>query len=298
MNQNMDFFEIVPILQNVKETITFMRGRNLLLQDFFCCGIACSKVMDISLQDREIFQCNQCKRRHSIRHGSFWFKSRLALNVLLGIFLYFFSQGLNVSQCSKMMQSKVTTKSIIQWYNYFRDICTCYFSNNNVRFNQNSVVHVDETAIGGKRKYCRGRVRDTKTRWLFGLVCKEEHKVYVEFVEKRDFYHIIPLITTHVEPGATINSDGARVYKALDQMNYIHNTVIHKEHFINPADGTHTNSIENLWSHLKYKLKLVKGSQKKMTDGHIDEFMYRYNRASEGPVFELLLQDIERYYPI
>ena len=297
MNVPFDIFNIGPIIQNVNTTVQFLRGRNLLLQDFFCCGITCSKVMDVSLSDKQIFQCNNCKHRYSIHTGSFWSKSKLALNVLLAI-LFFFAEGLNVTECKKMMKSKVSIKTIIQWYNYYRDICTCYFANNHVMFTRDMTVHVDETAIGGKRKYSRGRIPDTKTRWLFGIINKNDHKAHVEFVEKRDILTIIPIITRHVEPGAVINSDGAKVYKSLDQMRYVHNTVIHKENFVNPTDGTHTNWIENFWSNLKYKLKLVKGSQKVMTDGHIDEFLYRYNHTHEGQVFELLLSDIANYYPI
>ena len=297
MNGGLDILEISPIISSVTETNNFMRGHNLLLQDYFCCNQTCSKVTDMSISDHQVFQCTNCKHRYTIRHGSFWFKSRLPLNILLAI-LFFFAQGLNVTQCKKMLTKRVSVKSIIQWYNYFRDICTCYFSNNIVRFNRNSVVHIDETAVGGKRKYARGRVSDTKIRWLFGIINKDDHKAYVEFVRKRDFLNIIPLITRHIEPGTTIHSDGAKVYKALDTMNYTHKTVIHKENYVNPIDGTHTNWIENFWSNLKYKLKLVKGSQKKMTNGHIDEFLYRYNRIHEGLVFELLLMDIVRYYPI
>ena len=133
---------------------------------------------------------------------------------------------------------------------------------------------------------------------MFGIISKDTHKAYVEFVPKRDFLNIIPLITRHVRPGATINSDRAKVYPALDTMNYTHNTVIHKEHFVNPQTGAHTNWIENFWSLLKYHLKIVKGSQKNMTDGHIDEFLYRYNRKEEGQIFDLLLADIAQYYPI
>ena len=129
-------------------------------------------------------------------------------------------------------------------------------------------------------------------------MCKEQHRAYVEFVPKSDFLSIIPIITAHIRPGATINSDGARVYNVLDQMNYTHNTVIHKTNFVNPATGAHTNLIENFWSHLKYKLKIVKGSQKRMTDGHVDEFLYRFNRKHEGNMFNLLLADIAQYYPI
>ena len=81
-------------------------------------------------------------------------------------------------------------------------------------------------------------------------------------------------------------------------MNYRHNVVIHKENFINPDNGSHSNWIENIWGNLKIKLKNIRGSQNVMLDGHLDEHMYHYNRKQEGPIFHLLMDDIARYYPI
>ena len=59
-----------------------------------------------------------------------------------------------------------------------------------------------------------------------------------------------------------------------------------------------TYSIENFWSNLKAKLKVMRGSQRKMLDGHLDEFVYRYNRKTEGSMSELMLTDISRFYPV
>ena len=115
---------------------------------------------------------------------------------------------------------------------------------------------------------------------------------------KKDRINVIPIITRHIQPGATINTDGAAIYKVLDQMRYIHKTVIHDRHFVNPVDGTHTNWIEAFWYNFKYKLKNIRGSQGSMVDGHIDEFLYRYNRKYEGPIFQLLLHDISIFYRI
>ena len=48
----------------------------------------------------------------------------------------------------------MSTVSIIQWYNYFQDIMTTHLAQNPVQFDGVvNVIHVDETAIGGKRKY-------------------------------------------------------------------------------------------------------------------------------------------------
>ena len=169
--------------------------------------------------------------------------------------LYFFSNGCNVTEVCKMLKCKISKKSVIQWFNYFRDVMTCHFANNPVIF-QNT-VHIDETFIGGKRKYNRGRIPSVKPRYLFGIIDKESHKVMLQFKDRRDFINIIPLITRHLVPGTQINTDGAKVYKKLDQMNYIHNVCIHKEHFVDPQTGNHSNWIEGLWGNLKIKLKSV-----------------------------------------
>ena len=133
-----------------------------------------------------------------------------------------------------------------------------------------------------------------KSRWLLGIVNKEDHKAVVQFIEKRDFINIIPLITRHVEAGCTINTDGAKVYNALNSMNYTHNVVIHKNEFVT-ATGIHSNWIENFWDNLKMKLKGIRGSQKEMLDAQTDEYLYGYNRINEGSVFQLLINDISRF---
>ena len=291
-----NILELAPIISDTKQCITFLRGRNLLLEDYICCGQPSAKVVDPNLTDKEIFQCNLCRQRHSIRTGSFWSKSKLELTVLVTI-LYFFANCSTVTNVRNFLHRKASKTTIIQWFNYFRDVMSTYLSNHPAMF-QNCTVHIDETFIGGKRKYNRGRIPNVRPRWLLGIVSKTDHKIAIEFVTKRDFINVIPFITRHVSPGCTINTDGAKVYTALDRMNYNHNVCIHKEHFVNPLTGEHSNWIENVWGNLKIKLKSIRGSQNRMLDGHLDEYVYRYNRKSEGSIFDLLMQDIAIYYPI
>ena len=291
----MNILQIAPIISDIKSTVQFMRLHNLLLQDYWCCETICSKVMDISLKDREIFQCNICTKRYSIRTGSFWFKSKLQLNVLLGL-LYFFSIGSSITEVCKFFNSKISRVSAIQWYTYFRDIITAYLINNPVTFSNNCTVHCDETFIGGKRKYNKGRIPKTKTRWLFGIVDKAEHKAYIQFVPKKNHENIVRIIQQKVPIGSNINTDGAQVYKIL-RFQYNHKFVIHERMYVAP-DGTHSNWIENFWSNLKMHLKSIRGSQQRMLDAHLDEYMYRYNRKHEGNMFDLLIADIANQYRI
>ena len=293
---NLNILDIAPIISDISMCRGFLRGRNLLLSDYFCCNETCSKVMDCSLSDNEIFQCKICFRRFSIRTGSFWEKSKLPLTILVGL-LYFFCNGSTIKEVLSFFDRKITKPTAIQWFNYFRDIMTTYLINFPVTFD-NCTVHIDETFIGGKRKYSKGKFPKCKPRYIFGIINKEQHKVYLQFVTKRDHRTLIPIIRNKVTVNCQINSDGASVCKILSNLGYNHKTVIHETNFVNPVDGTHTNSIENFWSNLKAKLKVLRGSQKKMLDGHLDEFVYRYNRKHQGSVFELMLQDISRFYPV
>ena len=107
---DLDIFDVANLFQNVKQCIQFLRGRNLLLADFFCCNQIASKMMDVSLSDKEIFQCKTCGKRTSIRKGSFWTKSKLPLTVLLAL-LYFFCQDLSVCETEKLMKKMCEKES-------------------------------------------------------------------------------------------------------------------------------------------------------------------------------------------
>ena len=219
---DLNIFNIINILSETSTCINYLRGRNLLLQDYWCCNQIASKVKDSNTSDKEVFQCSLCRRQCSIQIGSFWSNSKLSLIVLVAV-LYFFSKGCTVTECVKMLSGKITKLSVIQWFNYYRDIMTTYYARNPIIF-QNTTVHIDETFIGGKRKYNRGRVPAVRTRYLFGIIDVLTQKAFVQFVPKRDFLNIIPTITQHVCQGCVINTDSARVYNHLNQMNYTHNS--------------------------------------------------------------------------
>ena len=290
--------QLATVIVSVSETIKFLRHMKLLANSWMCCQRPCSIVRDVSLQDKEIFQCKRFRKRYSIRTNSFFQKSKLSLQILLTI-IFWFSNGCSVNECEKLLGNSVTTKTIIQWFNYCRDICTTWLALHPPMFDGTvNVLNVDETAIGGKRKYHKGRIPKTKTKWLFGIVDHTNHKCLVEFIDDRKHESIIPVISRHIRQGSTIYSDGARVYKCLTNMGFNHLSVVHKNYLVDPVTGVHTNYIENLWSNLKAVLKSKRGSQGKMLEGHLDEFMYRYNRKHDGEIFELLLNDISTIYEL
>lgn len=291
-----NIIELASYISSADTTINFLRQRNLLKNDHDCCGEMCSIVGDISLSDGQIFQCKVCNKRYSIRTGSIFTGSKLSLQVLIGI-LYFFANGSTVTHCSRFLKGKASRKTIIQWYNYFRDICTEWLRRNPVTFGNNATVHIDECCLCTKRKYNKGAKRG-QDRWLFGIVDNVNHKCFIKFIPNKKRITLIPIIQQCVFPGSTVHSDEAPMYKVLPNLGYVHKTVKHKEHLVDPDTGVHTNWIENLWSVLKSVTKSLRGSQQEMLEGHVDEFIYRFNRKRAGEVFDLMLTDIAAYYPV
>ena len=51
---NLDLLDIAPVFSDVNKCKEYLCGRNLLLNDLWCCRVQCSKVTDISLSDKEI----------------------------------------------------------------------------------------------------------------------------------------------------------------------------------------------------------------------------------------------------
>ncbi len=281
-----------------EESRRFLRTHNIL-KDIDCCGQPCYLIKDEKNSDGVIYKCNICSKKHSIRKNSFFSGSNLSLSKLITI-VFLFATKVNVTTAGKLLANTVSVKSIVQWYKFLREVCSVYLMRNNDRLGGPNPVYIsemDETMLGGKRKYNRGYIRG-RQQWLFAAIDRQSRKCKMRLVPNRTRQTLAPIIRTWVRQGSTIHTDQARVYANLNTMNFRHCTVCHKENFVDPNDGTHTNIVENLFSNLKSELKHMRGTKSDLA-GHIDEFVYRWNRtkgAQHGDLFLFLLEDISSVY--
>ena len=94
------------------------------------------------------------------------------------------------------------------------------------------VVEIDESKFVN-RKYNRGH--HIEGVWVLGMVERTP--------ERR-------IVLRHVHPGSVIYTDGWKGYENLKEK-FIHATVNHSLHFVDPLTGVHTNTIEANWAPLK-----------------------------------------------
>ncbi|OQS53353.1 hypothetical protein EHP00_2075, partial [Ecytonucleospora hepatopenaei] len=118
-------------------------------------------------------------------------------------------------------------------------------------------VEIDESQVG-KRKNNVGRLRNHKI--IFGGICRENKDIFMEIVDDKSRDTLGREIISNIQPGTTVLTDKWSSYMSFfsNQDIYCHNFVNHSTNFVDPIDGTHTQTIESLWSAFK-KLKRKHG---------------------------------------
>ena len=288
--------DIGRITGDLQETIVFLRDKRLLKKEYTCCDNICSEVKSKSSDGKE-FKCNTCGKRYSLRSGSFFYNVHVSLQNLL-LLTFIFALKTPIKLATSLFQGDVSHVTIKQWFNFLREVCSQHlFRHPTMLGGPGVVVELDESALGRKRKYNRGFVRGSGIKWIFGLLDLSTGQCHIEYVQNRARVTLFPIIHRHVLPRSQINSDEAAVYFSLQQEGYIHKTVKHKENYVNPLDGMHTNHIENFWTHLKNKMREMHGVKIEQLPLHLDKFMYRWNTKNRPP-FEQLIVDIAEQYPV
>ena len=114
------------------------------------------------------------------------------------------------------LETKETSSNTINKFNeIFRHmICDqMLLDGNNKIGGAGKTVEVDESLFG-KRKYNRGSCKG-RGKWILGGVCRETKDIFMVKCDnnRRDRETLENIITTHVEVGSTVYTDGWKAYK-------------------------------------------------------------------------------------
>lgn len=117
----------------------------------------------------------------------------------------------------------------------------------------------------------RGRgTMETDRPPVIGIVGRQSNQVRIELCPDAQQETVMPLIEQSTEPDATVYSDEAPTYQALnDQTNREHHTVRHgQREWARDEDGdgvneVHTNTIEGLWTHWRNFIRPFRGLSQK-----------------------------------
>lgn len=254
---------------------------------------------DNSKTDCFIFACDQrgnrknpCYCKLSIRHNSWFSRSKLSLSSLLKLTYYWVNKTPNFR--TKFELEVGSNHTIVDYYNFCREVCVEILTKNCERIGGvNKIVEIDESKFG-KRKYHRGKRVDGV--WVFGGIERDSGRCFFVKVNDRKADTLLPIIQTYIAPGTTIISDCWAAYNRIGELGYTHLTVNHSKNFKDPQTGACTNTIEGQWHHLKNSLPRH-GTRKPLLETYFAEYCVRqkYLKNSADP-FLCFLQLVTKVY--
>ena len=223
---------------------------------------------------------NDCKKTYNFLHGSYFKGKRVFKHIQL---LYKFYLGRTAKQCAQ--ETGLSSSTCTIWFDYFRRCIHKYMQDYfypNFEFDVDLAVEWDEAALSAKQKDHRGRYKEPV--WVLGGVQRRNNFCLLKVVDKRKAETLHPIITSVCSPGSTVVTDGWRAYYGLNRHGLFHWNVDHTRGFVNPFTRQHTDTIEGLWSLIRYELRAQRGIKPIDLQKHLDVFAFRRNTrdSNEG----------------
>jgi len=119
----------------------------------------------------------------------------------------------------------------------------------------------------------------------------------METVYQRDTAYMEPVIRCTVIPGTKIWNDQWVAYNNLQNLGYIHQTVNHSVHYVDPVAGVHTYNIKARWSACKASFKRCYEVSRELLQLYLDEYMWRV-RHPRPDTFDAINAAIAQQYPV
>ena len=282
----------------------FLQARHLLAAEMQCTGCNQPMVMVArppqQTSDRWMWCCpyRQCNfRTQSVRVNSWFSRMRLPLQKVLYL-VSLWSDHTAVVVASR--RSGISKKSVLQTYQYCRDICSWKLQQNQELLGGPGVIcQIDESCFKTRPKHHRGRNRGEL--WVFGIADTSRSPAigHMEVVDQHDAATLLPIIHQNVRPGTTIWSNGWAAYRQVaNDGRYNFQWVNHQEYFVDPATGVHTQANECYWGKWKSCLKPMRGTTREMLPSYLDQFMWGDRHGLNGMVMDNILLYMAENYPV
>lgn len=256
-------------------------------------GITCKKCQKVTkhhkLKNRRVYSCDRCGTQVSPTAGTIFHKSRTPLTDWFHAIWIMSSNKAGTS--AKQIERELGVSYPTAW-RMMHQIRKMMDAPDGLLTNE---VEADETFVHAntfKRssaKYRYGRDARRKGEIIFGVV-QRGGMVKVWHVKSTGARVLQPLIRKHVLYGTTVHTDGHGAYRRLPKMGYEHYWTDHgKLQFVSPQ--SHTQNIENVWSHFKRGIKGVyRHVEPKYVEAYAREYAWRYNYRNATSMFWALLE--------
>ena len=177
----------------------------------------------------------------------------------------------------------------IEWNGLLRDVVAedLMKHKDNKIGGEGKIVEIDESLFT-KRKNNAGRI--LPQQWIFGGICRETSQCFLVQVDDRKASTLLTAIKDNIAEGSIIYSDSWKGYKTqeLEEAGFEHFKVNHRYNFVDPDTGVHTQTVERMWGHAKWRNKKQRGTARHLLESYLVEFMWRKHIGKDNAFKSLL----------
>ncbi len=236
---------------------------------------------------RTAYACGYCGTHIYPLAGTIFEKSSTSLRTWFYAMYLMGSTRCGISAKQIQRETGVTYKTAWRMFKQIRQL----LSEDDLRL-EGPTVEMDETYMGGVRKYGTGRpMRGDKKKTPVAAIVERKGRIVAKAVPDVKGSTLLGMIHDHVTPDSTIYTDELNAYHGIRSMKrsdgltsagYRHRTINHSSK-VYVRGNVHTNTIEGFWSLLKRGINGVYHSvSPKYLQGYLDEYSFRYNHRDEG----------------
>jgi transposase-like protein len=257
-------------------------------------GILCKNCKRVTkhhrVKSRPSYSCDVCGHHVHPTAGTIFHKSPTSLKFWFSAIYRMSSTRCGISAKQIQRETGVTYKTAWRMWAQIRKLLTEDVGK------LSGEVEVDETYMGGKRRY--GSRQEAAKRWRKDkqtVAAHVERKGKVRALHLRDRSKPLKAIVgEHVLPATMIYTDELEAYSGLKDMGYQHRRINHLAKVYVQGD-VHTNTIEGFFSLLKRGISGVYHQvSAKYLQRYLDEYAFRYNHRNDlSHIFRTMLSRVK-----
>jgi transposase len=235
---------------------------------------------------RTAYACQACGNHIFPLAGTIFHKSSTSLRLWFYASYLMGSTRCGISAKQIQRETGVTYKTAWRMFKQIRSLMA-----DDEMVLEGPTVEVDETYMGGVRKYGRGRpMRGDKVKTPVVAIVQRNGKVLAKVIPDVTEKTLSGIIREHVVPESMIYTDEFPSYGRIPHLRdangkhlgYRHRHIAHSKGEYVYKD-IHTNTVEGFWSLVKRGISGVYHSvSPKYMQTYINEYTFRYNRRHEG----------------